>query len=173
MTIGTRLTLIFSFMTTIGFAQRDTAASKAATGIFDRIARSVKEFKMDTTAAPDDKVTRKIIELRSLRGGFNINEAIDFKIEEDRQKNEVSKEEIEKLSVFFQSGDGKRWLDNATVWIYRRHFTYKELKDLVKFYKTSAGQKMASDFPIIMMQSLSAAEMIKDLYTQQQKTRSK
>jgi len=109
------------------------------------------------------------MQLRNLRGGFKINEAIDFKIEEDRQKNETSKTEMDKLSDFFKSGNGKRWLDNAVIWIYRSYFTYKELKQLVKFYKTSAGQKMATNFPIIMMQSLKAAEMIKDSYTEQQK----
>jgi hypothetical protein len=34
----------------------------------------------------------------------------------------------------------------------------------VKFYKTNAGQKMATDFPVIMLQSLKAAEMIKEGY---------
>jgi len=162
-----KLALLFCLFTFTGFSQRDTAEGKIGSEIFDRIARGVKDFKLDTSAAPDDKITRKINELRNLRGGFNINEAVDFKIEEDKQKNEIPKEELEKLSGFFKSGDGKKWLDNAVIWIYRQHFTYKELKQLVKFYKTSAGQKLATDFPVIMIQSLKAAEMIKDIYTHQ------
>jgi hypothetical protein len=164
-----KLTYLFCLLTTISFSQSDTNANKLSADIFERITKSVKEFHLDTTAAPDDKITKKITQLRNLRGGFNINEAIDFKIEEDRQKNETSKTEMDKLSDFFKSGNGKRWLDNAVIWIYRSYFTYKELKQLVKFYKTSAGQKMATNFPIIMMQSLKAAEMIKDSYTEQQK----
>lgn len=163
-------TVLLCILATTGFCQTDTAAGSMASGIFEKIAKGIKDFQLDTTAAPDDKITEKIIELRTLRGGFNINEAIDFKLEEDRQKGELPKAEVEKLAAFFKSGNGKKWLDNATNWIYRRHFTYPELKQLVSFYKTSAGQKMATDFPIIMMQSLRAAEMIKDIYTQQQKT---
>ena len=163
------LAVIFSLLSNAGFAQTGATSPTVEHDIFTRIANGVKDFKPDTTVAPTDRITKKIIELRSLKGGFNINEAIDFKIEEDKQKNEVPKEELEKLSVFFKSGNGKRWLDNAAIWIYRHHFTYSELKQLVRFYKTSAGQKTASNFPIIMLQSLKAAEMIKDIYTQQQK----
>jgi hypothetical protein len=140
--------------------------------LFERVGASVKEFRLDTSAAPADKITQKIIELRSLKGGFNINEAIEFKIEEDRQKNEVSKAELDKIATFFKEGNGKRWLDNATIWIYRKHFTYPQLKQLVKFYKTSAGQKLATDFPIIMMQTLAAAEAIKAQATQPQNNNS-
>jgi hypothetical protein len=165
----TVLTILFCFLTITGFSQNDTSAIKAYSSIFDRISKGVKDFQLDTTAAPDDKITRKIKELKSLRGGFNINEAINFKIEENRQKSEVPKAELEQLSWFFNDGNGKKWLDNATVWIYRRHFTYDELKQLVKFYKTSAGQKMATDLPIIMLQSLRAAEMIKEYFALQQK----
>jgi len=165
----TTLTLIFSLVTTVGFSQNDTGTSKISSEVFDRIAKTVKDFQLDTSSAPNDKTTRKIKELRSLRGGFNINEAIGFKMEEDRQKKEISEAELNKLSDFFSSGDGRKWLDNAMIWIYRQHFTYRELKQLVKFYKTAAGRKMATDFPLIVMQSLRAAEMIRDLYAQQQK----
>ncbi|HYF29511.1 MAG TPA: DUF2059 domain-containing protein [Chitinophagaceae bacterium] len=169
MTRSVKLMLIFCFVTAIGYAQTDTATNTAAADIFKRITSAIKDFKPDTTAPPDDKITKKIIELRNLKGGFNINEAIDFKIAEDRQKGELPSAELDKLSTFFKTGNGRKWLDNAVVWIYRRHFTYDELKQLVKFYKTSAGQKMAAEFPVIMMQSLAAAEMIKDQYAQQQK----
>jgi hypothetical protein len=164
MTQHTALLLTACLLSTIAFSQGDTANLNTAPHIFARLSREVAGFQPDTTAAPDDKLTRKIRELRSLGGGFNINEAIDFKLEEDRQKKEVPREELDGLTHFFKSGDGKRWVDNATVWIYRRHFSYREVKQLVKFYKTTAGQKMAADFPVIMLQSLKAAEMIKEGY---------
>ena len=155
-TLAVALCLLFF----AGYAQ-DTA------GIFQRIAAGIKDYKLDTSAAPDDKITKKILELRSLRGGFNINEVIDFKIAEDRQKNEVPKEQLDKVERFFKTGNGRRWLDNAVIWIYRQHFTYPELKQLVKFYKTSAGQKMADDFPVIMLQSIRAGELIKEMFEKQ------
>lgn len=167
MQIKITLALIYSFATLLAYSQPES--NQDTMNVFKRVEKSMKEFTLDTTAAPDDKITRKIIQLRSLKGGFNINEALDFKIEEERQDKETNSVELDKLSLFFKSGNGKKWLDNAVIWIYRRNFNYKELKHLVKFYKTPAGQKMANDFPIIMMQSLAAAEMIKDIYTQQQK----
>ncbi len=159
-----RFILLFILLANNLFAQTDTAKKNSTPAIFDRIAKSITDFQLDTTAAPDDKITRKIIELRNLRGGFNINEVIDFKIEEDRQKNEVPKAELEKVAMFFKSGNGKKWLNNAMIWIYRNHFTYSELKKLVKFYKTPVGQKMATELPLIMVKSLRAGEMIKELY---------
>lgn len=160
-----QLTLLFCCAVTAGCSQSERPASSTDGAIFNRIAKSMQDFRMDTTAPPNDKITKQIITLRALRGGFNINEAIAYKIEEDRQKQEVSKEESDQVASFFKSGDGKKWLDNATIWIYRQHFTYGELKQLVKFYKTPAGQKMATDFPVIMIQSLKAAEMIRTIYT--------
>jgi hypothetical protein len=164
-----KLILLFCFFHQVGYSQSNTPSTQFTPDIFGRISKSVNDFQLDTTAAPNDKLTKKIKELRDLRGGFNINEAIAFKIEEDRQKKEVPEAELDKLATYFHSGDGKTKLDNATIWIYRQHFTYRELKQLVKFYKTSAGKKLATDFPIIMLQSLKAAETIKNIYTEQQK----
>jgi argonaute-like protein implicated in RNA metabolism and viral defense len=101
----------------------------------------MQTFRLDTTEVPNDKTTRMILELRELKGGFNIREAIVFKLEEDRQKGDLARPEVEKFAAFIQDGEGKRWLDNAITWIYRRHFTYQELRQLVKSYRTSAGQK--------------------------------
>ena len=69
----------------------------------------------------------------------------------------------------FKTGNGKKWLDNAVIWIYRSQFTYKELKQLVRFYKKEVGQKLATDLPIIMMQTLTAAEKIGSMYANQKK----
>ena len=131
--------------------------------VFERIKKAVTEYKIDTSDAPKDKITEKIIELRRLKGGFNINEAIEFKIREDLEKNESSKETLLKLSESFNNGQGKKWLDNAVIRIYREEFSYKELKQLIKFYKTPAGRKMANDFPLIMLKSLAAAEIIQQV----------
>ena len=151
-----------SFLFLYSFSQNDSLP-KNQSSIFEKITSEMAQFKPDTTTPPTDKITKAIIEVRTLRGGFNINEDIEFKIAEDKQKGDLSKEAGEKLADYFQSGNGKKWLDNAVIWIYRKHFSYNELKQLVKFYKTSAGQKMATVSPVIMLQSLAAAEMIKKL----------
>ena len=153
---------ILSFLVSNG--QVDSSMKNNFAGVFEKITQSLKEFKLDTTTPPDDKLTRKIVELKSLKGIFNINEAIEFKIAEDRQKKEITSEDLNKLEAFFKSASGQRMLNNSTIWIYRNHFNYKEIKQILKFYKTSAGQKMAADFPVIMLKSFMAAEMIKSMY---------
>lgn len=160
-----RLLLLAVLLASTAWAQTDTTGQD----IFKRIINQMQSYRLDTSAVPDDKITRTIRELRELRGGFNIQEAIAFKLAEDRQNGEVPKAALDQFATFIQQGDGKRWLDNAVMWIYRRHFTYKELRQLVKFYRTSAGQKMATDFPILMLQSLRAAEMIKEVYEKRMK----
>lgn len=133
--------------------------------IFEKITGAVKDYKLDTSAAPDDKLTRKIIEFRNLRGGFNINEAIQFKFAEEESKatDASAKAAIQKSKEDFMNGPGKRWLDNAVIWIYRKEFTYQEMKQLVKFYRTTAGQKMGEELPVIIIKSLAAAENIQKM----------
>ncbi len=140
------------------FAQDSTQLKN----IFERITSEVQSYKIDTTAVEEDRFTKKVRELRALKGGFNINEAIEFKMAEEAKEGKTSQAELDLLRSSFTNGKGRQWLDNAVVHIYRQHFTYKEMKRLVKFYKTSAGQKLAKDFPLIMMKSLAAAQVIHD-----------
>lgn len=128
--------------------------------IFQKISSTVKDFKVNTSAVPEDQFTREIRKLRVMKGGFNINEAILFKIGEDQQKGDLNKEEAEKLEKFFSTGKGKTELDNAVIWIYRDLFTITEIRKLTQFYKSSAGQKLSQNFPLIMVESLKAAEEI-------------
>ncbi|MFD2921460.1 DUF2059 domain-containing protein [Terrimonas rubra] len=133
-------------------------------GIFEKLMTEIKAYQLDTTTVPADKLTKKITELRKLRGGFNITEAVAYKIAEERTKENANKEELDKLEAFFTTGNGKKWLDNAITWIYRKQFSYAEVNTMVQFYKTPAGQKMAGSFPVIMLQSLKAAETIQEQF---------
>ena len=138
-------------------------AQQTARETYQRIANSAKNYVVDTTAVPEDKFTREIRNLRKAKGGFNINEAILFKIGEEN----MPASEKEKLEQFFTLGEGKKHLDNAVIWIYRKYFTLDEVKKLTRFYKSTTGKKMAANFPVIMLQSLKAAESIAEKYKQQ------
>ena len=162
--------LLHTGLSNFAFSQNADTAQTGRLAFIQNMMKEVSTYKPDTTSPPADKTTQKIIELRKLRGGFNINEAIAFKLEEDRQKGERPADAQKKLADFFTTGNGKRWLDNATVWLYRNRFSYKELKQLVKFYKTGVGQKMANEFPIIMLESLAAAEMLKQFFEKETKS---
>lgn len=132
--------------------------------IFQRITSEVEKFKVDTSAVPNDKLTQEIKSLQKVKGGFNINEAILYKITEDLIKGDISAEDAEKMETFFTNGKGKKWLENAVIWIYRKKFTLSEIKDLNKFYKSSAGKKLSQDFPIIIIESIKSAEIIIEKY---------
>lgn len=150
--------LLFFLSHQYGNSQEDTST------IFDRISEKMKAFEIDTSAVPNDKLTKKITELRNLKGGFNINEAMEYKIIEARNKKELSESAYEDIKKFITVGNGKKWIDNSIIWIYRKHFSYKEIKQLVKFYKSSTGQKLAIEFPIIMIQSVKSAEFVMEKY---------
>ena len=138
----------------------ENAIAQSSDNIFESLTIELKKFKPDTTAPPNDKITKQIIKLREIKGGFNINEALQFKIGEEKTKGEKPKEEIEKLMAYFTNGHGAELLNNAVTWIYRNEFSFSELKKLTKFYKTSAGHKLSSRFPAIMLKCLAASEII-------------
>jgi hypothetical protein len=71
---------------------------------------------------------------------------------------------MDRLAAYFRTGMGRRWLDNAVIRIYRDHFTYRELKGLVRFYRSPAGRKMSAGFPVIMLQSLAAGQAVRDYF---------
>ncbi len=141
-------------------------AQSNAAETFQRISAAAESYVVDTTAVPDDKLTAAIKKLRRVKGGFNINEAILFKIAEDRNKGDITKEEGEKLEDFFANKNGKVWLENAVIHIHRNIFTLSEIKQLTKFYQSAAGKKMSDNFPVIMLQSMKAAEKIIEVYKQ-------
>ena len=153
--------LVCIFLITYSSAQTDTTQSNE---MMEKVIQGMKEFRADTSTPPDDKLTRAIKELRAAKGGFNIQTAVEIKIAEERQKGEMPKEQIDKLADFLQKGNGKRWLENSSIWIYRDHFNYDEIRSLTKFYKTSAGQKYAREFPLVVLEGLAAGEMIKKFF---------
>ena len=136
--------------------------SLGSSDIFQRISAELQAFKIDTSAVPEDETTSLIRKLRTLKGVFNINEAIAFKLEEEEKEKKSSKENLDKIRQSMLQGQAKKWLDNAVIHIYRQHFNRKELRQLIKFYKSSAGQKLATQLPFIMMKSLLAAQTIHD-----------
>lgn len=166
-TMKTSIVILVCLFQLKGFSQKDNP------DIFNRISESMKTFKMDTSAVPNDQLSLKIKELRNLKGGFNINEAMEYKLAEAKSKNEISEVEYQKLKNFLTTGNGRKWLDNSIIWIYRNHLSMEEVDEAIRFYKTSAGQKMANDFPIIMAQSVKAAETIMAGYKEKNETKPK
>ncbi|MBE0651764.1 MAG: DUF2059 domain-containing protein [Bacteroidales bacterium] len=158
------LTFMSCFFSLTTHAQNDSVQKEKATNLIERVTKEISQFKIDTAAVPNDKITKKIEELRKYRSKFNVDALVDFKLQQDKKNHKISEAEYEKVYNFFKKGDGKKWLDNAVIWVYRKHFTYKELKVLVRFYKSSAGQKWSAEFPIVLVQNVLAAEQVGKIY---------
>ena len=150
--------LLFTFQK--ARTQKDTTVNSESTNEIMKIVNEVKSYKPDTSDVPNDKLTRKIKEFRDRKGGFNINTVMDYKIQEDLGKNDLSKENGMKLKEEFTSGRARRLLDNAIIWLYRKTFTYKEMKKLTRFYNSTAGQKYSDFFMPMLLKSVVAAETI-------------
>jgi len=157
-------TFMGCFLALTTHAQNDSVQKGKATNLIERVTREISQFKIDTASVPNDKITRKIEELRKYRGKFNVDALVDFKLQQDKKNHKISDAEYDKVYNFFKNGDGNKWLDNAVIWIYRKHFTYKELKVLVRFYKSSAGQKWSAEFPIVVIQNVLAAQQVGKIY---------
>jgi len=127
---------------------------------YAKLASEVKSFTADTTAVPEDELTQAIRTLRQTRGGLDAKVAVMLKIKEDVGNGKLKKEQAEKLQAFFTSGQGAKWLENAVIRIYRQHFTLAEIKEITAFYATEAGRKMSENFPVVVMESMKAAETV-------------
>ena len=156
-----KIILLFLFCIHFGYSQNTSEA------VFNKITTEAMNFKVDTSAVPQDKLTKKIKKLIETKGGFNIYEAIQFKIAEDLNKKEISNSEAQKREQFFTTGKGKKWLDNAIIWMYRNQFSLSEIKKLTQFYTSSVGKKMTEKFPTLMLESMKSAEKIMEIYKQE------
>ena len=118
-------------------------------------------LKADTVAVPNDSFTKKIKTLRSEQKGLTLETIIRLKIAEEQQKDTThSKEYYNKLLEEVTTGKTGKLLENSVINIYRRSFTESEVDELVRFYKTSAGQKMNTEYLLLLVQSVKDAEQL-------------
>ena len=117
--------------------------------------------KADTVSVPNDSFSKKVRELRSEQKGLTLETILRLKIAEQQQKDTAhSKEFYQKLVDEITTGRTSKLLENSVINIYRRTFTEKELDELISFYKTSAGQKMNTEYLLLLVQSVKDAEQL-------------
>ena len=117
--------------------------------------------KTDTVSVPNDSFSKKVRELRSEQKGLTLETILRLKIAEEQQKDTAhSKEFYQKLTDEITTGRTAKLLDNSVINIYRRTFTETELDELIRFYKTSAGQKMNTEYLLLLVQSVKDAEQL-------------
>ena len=139
-----------------GHAQIDSALIKRIKAL-----DTADMVKTDTVAVPNDSFSKKVRELRSEQKGLTLETILRLKIAEEQQKDTThSKEFYQKLIDDVTTGRTSKLLENSVVNIYRRTFTEKELDELISFYKTSAGQKMNTEYLLLLVQSVKDAEQL-------------
>jgi hypothetical protein len=150
---------ILLFLCVIGqyaFSQIDSGFVKALKAL-----DTANILKTDTLAPPNDAFTKKIKVLRNERKGLTTENIIRMKLMEEQQKDTVhSKEFYTELQREITTGKTGQLLENSYVNLYRKHFTEREVDDLINFYKSSAGKKLDNEFILLMVQSVKGAEQL-------------
>ncbi|MBN8783038.1 MAG: DUF2059 domain-containing protein [Terrimonas ferruginea] len=116
-------------------------------------------LKTDTLAVPEDALTQKIRQLRKEKNGIDIEMVLQIKIREEQERDTVhGKDYYDRLLTEITTGNTSKLLNNALINMYRQTFTEPEIDDLLRFYKTSAGKKMNSDYILLIIRSVKDAE---------------
>jgi len=152
------LMLLFGLcsFTVNSFAQSDTATIATFQKIF-----GTTQFKVDTTAVPEDSLTQKIRLLRKVRGPLNMDIVIKNFIQGQEENDKTHpKEYFDRLLEECQNGNAHRLIENVLINLYKQCFTEQELDQLLLFYKSSAGQKMSKDFMLLSFTGATAAQRI-------------
>jgi uncharacterized protein len=150
------ISLLLIILPVMAFSQIDTAFLQRLKAM-----ESGDMLKTDTTTPPDDAFTRKIKKLREEKNGISIELVMQIKIKEEQEKDKSRpKEYYDKLLEEMTTGETGRLLENCLVNMYRESYTEKEVDQLRKFYKTSAGKKMNSEFIVLIARSVKDAEQL-------------
>ena len=158
--------LLLLFLPILSFSQLDTAFLSQLKAL-----ETADNLKQDTAQVANDALTQKIKKLRSLRKGLTTENVLRVKLMEEQQKDtsRSARQFQERLLREVTEGHTAQLLDNVLVNLYRRTFTEAEIDELIRFYQTSAGQKMDSAFILLMLQSVKDAEQLLRLATAQLK----
>jgi uncharacterized protein len=117
---------------------------------------------VDTVPPPDDELTREVKHLLKLTNSMDAGIAI-MRNMLNRQRTESSAIPAEFYDRFIGMIDDGRissLMMIAVVKIYRDKFTLAEIKELIRFYETPIGKKLAQETPNIANASTSAGEKI-------------
>lgn len=119
--------------------------------------------EIDTTAAPDDELTKEIKTMLNGSGSMKASvETMKYMIDMQR-KNPSQTLPGEFYDRFLQSIESGRiggLLENAIVKVYREKFTLQEMKEVNAFFSSPAGKKMATEQTALAAASRIAGEKI-------------
>ncbi len=105
----------------------------------------VPEIDFDTTAAPNDELTRDILQLLELTNAMNIGQVFAQGLSKPEEQNELLKEFYKRFFKEMKDGDAHKWMMSLFVKAYRQRYTGEEIQELVKFYQTPLGKKVIKE----------------------------
>jgi hypothetical protein len=118
---------------------------------------------IDTTAAPNDDLTKEIKKLLSITNSMNTAVVVmKGTIESQRQNPNVQlpEEFYTRFIAAIDNGQVGGMLENAIIKIYRQKFTKEEMQEVIKFYESPVGKKMAGESAFIANNSRIEGEKI-------------
>lgn len=117
----------------------------------------------DTTAVPQDELTKEITHLLNITGAINLGKQFAqnlANVQKNSTANQLPQEFYDRMMQEFESGQTGKWFVNSIIRIYREHFTVEELKAITAFYETPVGKKAISILPVAMQQCMKEGEKI-------------
>lgn len=124
---------------------------------------SIKEkIDFDTTAVPQDELTSKIREFFEVS---RLMETVTFSLKKlyngDNMRSLMKPEVLEKLlNAYEPSGLAFNYIELMYVRNFRKYYAISELEEIIKFYKTTVGQKMVKANMLMIADNLPEAEKI-------------
>ena len=119
-------------------------------------------FDFDTTAVPNDELTRSIQKLFDVTGFLKGSAGLIKALYETEDMKAMLPEEFRSkfIAAYEENGFAYKWLMLSTIKSYRKHFTLDEIKQLISFYQTPLGKKMSTVYPDLMREnSLDGAKL--------------
>jgi hypothetical protein len=118
---------------------------------------------IDTTAAPNDDLTKEIKKLLSITNSMNTAVVVmKATIESQRKSQNVQlpEEFYTRFIAAIDNGQIGGMLENVIIKIYRQKFTKEEMQEVIKFYESPVGKKMAAESAFIASSSSTEGEKI-------------
>jgi len=118
---------------------------------------------IDTTAAPNDDLTKEIKKLLTITNSMNTAIVVMKGTIESQRQNPSVQLPDEFYNRFIAAIDNGRvggMLENAIIKIYRQKFTKEEMQEVIKFYESPVGKKMAAESAFVADNSRIEGEKI-------------
>jgi uncharacterized protein len=119
--------------------------------------------EIDTVAAPNDDLTIEIKKLLAITNSMNTATVVMKETINSQRKMKaapIPEEFYDRFIGAIDNGQVGRMLENVVIKIYRQKFNKDEVSQIIKFYETPVGKKLAAEMVPIASASRAAGEKI-------------